>query len=1606
MSDFDTTINKLIKKAQDDIKLAEQINKKQNKLVKKYPNYQSFSVTKLQELGFKSAPLTSDSDVKNFKEVRAKKEILIKTVKEYISNFEKNTNNKKAELIKKIKGITNDPTVVMFKKQIKSDFNDLFIEYEKLTGKTARKKGQKKIKYYIPNKMSYQLPSGMGVDLRSFKTYWENKGYTVIERKEKSGEPKEKKEKKEKFFDVKKEDKPKEDKPKEKKRKKKLIIKEDKPKKEKKEKPKKEKKEKPKKEKKVENIEDYRSILDKLNCLSKYPVKMLNEFRLLHLPNVKQWYKMNKGNKVKLLKEVLKNCDELPPVPERVYAKSKYGVKYGKVQKYSEQEQNDFIKEGYSTSHPLKQKKLDPVKNKEAYEADIKIVLNKHQKDFVVNFINSYFTGGLLFHGVGSGKTLTSVVFSHYYLSLYPENNVVIISPPSLLFNFVDGLRLFGLDVKDNRYTFETYDKFLKNYKNIVNDKTLLIIDEAHIMRTYINEKDVPIKDEQGNEIGTDVKLASGKKPKILIEACNMCNKVLCMTGTAFVNGLYDIENIMTMIGQKEKPLPPDTFDLIVNDPELRYDYFKYKISYFSVFDNPELKKFFPKVNEIFVGFELKDGYDDIYESIIQGENPYDEDGTYRKEIFTKEKITPEMDMFGKLGFNILKYETKDKETKEITSGLSDDKQLKAFYVAQRQYGNVIGGLKVNFILNKIKENPKMKSIVYSSFMRSSITLLKALLSKNGIQFVSITGDDSTTRRAKSKDVYNDPNSGINVLIISKAGTEGVDTKNTQQFFLYEPQFNEATSEQAIARAVRFKSHISLPENQRFVNVYRLMVYLPYENNIFEEIKEGLKPLTKKQKSEKRDITNKFLDKVSLKIEKLGKTYDTTSDTFKEFYTLYPYQKETYEHFIKTRGNNLEVNYSRRYIDYILFYKNAYDSNIKPTFKVANELKAETEEYKKLRKNDVGGQSADIVLQQISMRKEVEINEFLEILKKDIPKIKDFKEPYHLELIKALDNDEDPQKIIEKQQEILSKNNDKIIKLTSKLEGFIGEEMIRNKEKKTKGKKDKTDKKEQEYFTPIDVANDLINYSTKIKETDYIRVLEPTAGYGSLVNAFIRKRKEIDEKEKLSVSYFIDMAEINPKNRKVLKEIVKLNPSQLSLFETPNYLELRPSNDYDLILLNPPFNIRKEDSGLNKSIYDNHFIMKAFEELESGGELLAIVSPTFKTGHNRKELKKWIEEHKIDVLREYKNYKWKGEKGGLLNLSFDIIRMTKPKLENIIIEEKKEEPKKEEPKIVKTKKKIILKEPEKDINEVVPKELQNAIKQYISDQTALSENEPVPFMPTDAYEDLYAMYLLEKNKNDCYLKPKLKVNIKNNKLQKINIKDFVKNYVKCKKNNKIMVVMLTLSTDDFAHANMLIFNTERNELERFEPHGVATQTEDKDKENLDSEKINTEIINKIVKPMNKILKKVDMKELTFVPPNEVCPKGYNGFQEWESLEPQKSGVHKDLNVEIIDQDGYCMAWSLFYGDMRIKFPKLPADKLVEISMKEITTNPTKLRAFIRGITKFYYDRMKEILNIEELKIIYNEDDDDDDVITAMNTQEITRKINIYLENKRQEYGKD
>ena len=78
--------------------------------------------------------------------------------------------------------------------------------------------------------------------------------------------------------------------------------------------------------------------------------------------------------------------------------------------------------------------------------------------------------------------------------------------------------------------------------------------------------------------------------------------------------------------------------------------------------------------------------------------------------------------------------------------------------------------------------------------MNSCLLLLKQILEKNNIKFVDIDGAVETKRRQTNLNQYNDPQSGVNVLLISKAGTEGVSTFGTRQIFICESQFNPSSS--------------------------------------------------------------------------------------------------------------------------------------------------------------------------------------------------------------------------------------------------------------------------------------------------------------------------------------------------------------------------------------------------------------------------------------------------------------------------------------------------------------------------------------------------------------------------------------------------------------------------------------------------------------------------------------------------------------------------------------------------------------------------------------------------------------------------------------------
>ena len=85
-----------------------------------------------------------------------------------------------------------------------------------------------------------------------------------------------------------------------------------------------------------------------------------------------------------------------------------------------------------------------------------RLSLVEHQTQFVKQLVLLDLRGGICFHGTGTGKTVTSVVSAHWYLKMHPENKVLFISPSAVLFNFINSMIQYGLDIQDNRYRFYT----------------------------------------------------------------------------------------------------------------------------------------------------------------------------------------------------------------------------------------------------------------------------------------------------------------------------------------------------------------------------------------------------------------------------------------------------------------------------------------------------------------------------------------------------------------------------------------------------------------------------------------------------------------------------------------------------------------------------------------------------------------------------------------------------------------------------------------------------------------------------------------------------------------------------------------------------------------------------------------------------------------------------------------------------------------------------------------------------------------------------------------------------------------------------------------------
>ena len=96
---------------------------------------------------------------------------------------------------------------------------------------------------------------------------------------------------------------------------------------------------------------------------------------------------------------------------------------------------------------------------------------------------------------------------------------------------------------------------------------------------------------------------------------------------------------------------------------------------------------------------------------------------------------------------------------------------------------------------------------------------------KNNMNYVMITGDITYSKDNKKEinactDLDNINGENVKVILISRAGSEGIDLKYIRQVHIMEPWYNTSRIEQIIGRSVRNRSHCDLPFIKRNVQIF------------------------------------------------------------------------------------------------------------------------------------------------------------------------------------------------------------------------------------------------------------------------------------------------------------------------------------------------------------------------------------------------------------------------------------------------------------------------------------------------------------------------------------------------------------------------------------------------------------------------------------------------------------------------------------------------------------------------------------------------------------------------------------------------------------------
>ena len=418
------------------------------------------------------------------------------------------------------------------------------------------------------------------------------------------------------------------------------------------------------------------------------------------------------------------------------------------------------------------------------------VELKPHQTRVVNRLKAPGSTGLLAQHGLGSGKTLSSIAA---WDALGRPNTAVVV-PAALQENYRKELTKWTGGVPSN-VNIVSQQRIARQGGLEGPAPDFMIVDEQHKAR------------EQSSALRAALATIKAKKrllltgtpifnhPQDIASAVNLAaGKTVLPTDRTAFNDLYvQTQKINPPIMQRILGVQPGVQQVLKNKGELRRILKQY-IDY-----HPNSRVGFPSSTQEEVTVPMGSSQTEIYKSIM-GKAPR----------WVQWKV--------KAG---------------LPPGRGEFEAMRSFLTGARQVSNTNREFTrkpeqaakrdaaFKYFQRKTTADPSYKGLVYSNYLKSGLLPYKERLQKANIPYGEFSGDMDRKTRDEMVRQYNA--NKLRALLISSAGAEGLDLKGTSLVQLLEPAWNQAKEEQIIGRAIRYGSHAGMPADRQRVHVQRYM---------------------------------------------------------------------------------------------------------------------------------------------------------------------------------------------------------------------------------------------------------------------------------------------------------------------------------------------------------------------------------------------------------------------------------------------------------------------------------------------------------------------------------------------------------------------------------------------------------------------------------------------------------------------------------------------------------------------------------------------------------------------------------------------------------------